>query len=153
MQSGSGIQALIRVQDQFIYEMQITTKSRHSFLPRALGVLFLAISVFGWGLQYKLSLYSPSANHSGSLPHAKLLSQRERPVAFTVVDSLKPVSPSPQLSGFRPGLLAAAFLLFFSLPATLVLWRLSFTRPVGQISWASSTYFSFRPPPALSPSN
>ena len=49
--------------------------------------LLLAFAVCGWGLHYKLSLYHPPANHAHG-PDAKLLSQKERPVAATQNEQL-----------------------------------------------------------------
>jgi hypothetical protein len=43
-----------------------------------LALLGLAICVFTWGLQYKLSLYDPSQVSSHRIPIAKLLSRDER---------------------------------------------------------------------------
>ncbi len=40
--------------------------------------LVLAISVFTWGLQYKLSLYDPPHSTSHAIPEAKLLSRDEQ---------------------------------------------------------------------------
>ena len=39
------------------------------------------MAVFGWGLQYKLSLYQGKDSISHLAPEAKLLSQKERPTA------------------------------------------------------------------------
>ena len=47
--------------------------SRFSFV-----FLGLAISVFAWGLQYKLSLYDPPHCSSHEIPEAKLLSRNEQ---------------------------------------------------------------------------
>lgn len=44
----------------------------------------LALAVCLWGTHYKLSLYHPSAAHQG--PAAKLLSQKERPVASVQIE-------------------------------------------------------------------
>jgi hypothetical protein len=51
---------------------------RRAFLL-ALGLLMLSAAVFGWGLQYKLSLYHGKDSISHQIPEAKLLSQKERP--------------------------------------------------------------------------
>ena len=50
--------------------------SRFSFV-----FLGLAISVFAWGLQYKLSLYDPPHSTSHEIPEAKLLSRNEQATA------------------------------------------------------------------------
>ena len=43
-----------------------------------LAFLGLAVCVFTWGLQYKLSLYDPPQAASRQIPHAKLLSRNEQ---------------------------------------------------------------------------
>jgi hypothetical protein len=43
-----------------------------------LATLGLAVCVFAWGLQYKLSLYDPPQAASHKIPQAKLLSGNER---------------------------------------------------------------------------
>lgn len=43
--------------------------------------LGLAISVFAWGLQYKLSLYDPPHSTAHQMPEAKLLSRNEQATA------------------------------------------------------------------------
>jgi hypothetical protein len=40
----------------------------------------LCVSLFVWGVGYKLSLYKASERHKPTMPAAKLLSQKERPV-------------------------------------------------------------------------
>jgi hypothetical protein len=49
--------------------------------PFFLILLGLGLSVFGWGLQYKLSLYDPPQASSHQMPQAKLLSQDEQATA------------------------------------------------------------------------
>ena len=44
-----------------------------------LYVLLLAVSVFGWGLHSKLSLYECGPSSQPPVPVAKLLSEQERP--------------------------------------------------------------------------
>ena len=46
-----------------------------------MGLLMLSMAVFGWGLQYKLSLYQGKGSITHQSPEAKLLSQKERPAA------------------------------------------------------------------------
>ena len=74
-------------------------------------VLLLALSVFGWGLHSKLSLYECNAGEQPSTPIAKLLSEQERaPHHQSQHAQLKPVellviyaaiSPRP-VETFRP---------------------------------------------------
>lgn len=46
-----------------------------------LAFLGLALCVFTWGLQYKLSLYDPPHAPSHQIPTARLISRNERPDA------------------------------------------------------------------------
>jgi hypothetical protein len=58
-------------------------RRRAVLLP--LGLLMLSMAVFGWGLQYKLSLYQGKDSISHQAPVAKLLSQKERPATGQVL--------------------------------------------------------------------
>ena len=61
------------------------------------GLLMLSMAVFGWGLQYKLSLYQGKGAITHQSPEAKLLSQKERPAAaqpLTVRPAELPVFPA-----------------------------------------------------------
>jgi magnesium-transporting ATPase (P-type) len=53
-------------------------KSRLFNLCGLVAYLGLAVCVFTWGLQYKLSLYDPPQAHSHQIPQAKLLSKNEQ---------------------------------------------------------------------------
>ena len=68
-------------------------RRRAVFLP--LGLLMLSLAVFGWGLQYKLSLYQGKGSIAHLTPEAKLLSQKERPAAAQALDAR-----SPELAAF-----------------------------------------------------
>jgi hypothetical protein len=119
-------------------------RRRRAFLL-PLGLLMLSMAVFGWGLQYKLSLYKSKDSISHLAPEAKLLSQRERPA-------------TGQAMGARPSGPAA----FPLLPALLMLAL------TGNLFQAAARYvrtgstegsriplppclqaISFRPPPVL----
>jgi len=54
-------------------------KSRLSRFLWTQALLGLAISVFAWGFQYKLSLYDSHKDPSHQVPRTKLLSRNERP--------------------------------------------------------------------------
>jgi hypothetical protein len=88
-------------------------KRRFAFLL-PLGLLMLSMAVFGWGLQYKLSLYQASDSISHLTPEAKLLSQKERPVARLAIDARPaeipafPLLPALLMVAFTPGLYQAA---------------------------------------------
>lgn len=66
----------------------------------ACALALLSISLFSWGLAYKLSLY-----HSHQLPQmaaAKLLSQKERPATAQSNQLLPPIVPASPLNIARP---------------------------------------------------
>lgn len=52
-------------------------------------ILMLAFAVSFWGLQYKLSLYHARVSHPAA-PEAKLLSQKERPLANRLLERVAP---------------------------------------------------------------
>ncbi len=64
-------------------------RNGHRAFLLALGLLTLSAAVFGWGLQYKLSLYHGKDSISHQIPEAKLLSQKERPATVQAV-SVRP---------------------------------------------------------------
>ncbi len=64
--------------------------NRHRAVLLPLGLLMLSMAVFGWGLQYKLSLYQGKDSITHLTPAAKLLSQKERPACGQVL-SVRPV--------------------------------------------------------------
>jgi len=59
-------------------KVQHWTATRSFNLLGVLASLGLAVCVFAWGLQYKLSLYDPPQAASHRIPQAKLLSRNER---------------------------------------------------------------------------
>jgi hypothetical protein len=59
--------------------VQFALKNRQFSYSRVLLFLGLALCVFTWGLQYKLSLYDPPAAITHQIPTAKLLSNEELP--------------------------------------------------------------------------
>ena len=69
-----------------------TQRKRYCAFLLSFGLLTLSMAVFGWGLQYKLSLYQGKSSIAHLTPEAKLLSQKERPVVGQV-QSTRPVEP------------------------------------------------------------
>ena len=66
-----------------------------------LGLLMLSLAVFGWGLQYKLSLYQGKNSITHLAPEAKLLSQKERPAATQGLGARFPEVPAfPAFAAF-----------------------------------------------------
>jgi len=60
--------------------MLLLQSAKRARLP--LGTLALLLALFGWGLQYKTSLYHSGKDlHSHSVPPAKLLSEAERRIS------------------------------------------------------------------------
>lgn len=65
-------------------------------LPLACSIFLLAISIFGWGLHSKLSLYGDHAEAQVAVPTAKLISEQERPASVRASHSIAPPSqPTP----------------------------------------------------------
>ena len=112
--------------------------------------LGLAIAVFAWGLQYKLSLYDAPGSTSRQIPEAKLLSGNEQSAA---VESplMKSANGSP---GVTPGLLftvLTSFLVGLGIAFEPVAYRVSQerTRPWCVARRSGMAAFFFRPPPVL----
>jgi hypothetical protein len=122
-------------------------KARRMQVSAALGIAFLALAVFGWGLQYKLSLYDQSSDLQNSIPHAKLLSQKERPASSTAIGLIGSNTPQPRLPASCLVLFVGIALLGSS--AVQFSWarnRVLVSYSAQQRS-AASNYFAFRPPP------
>ena len=135
-----------------MFQMQPKVKMRQIRIVAALGALLLAAAVFGWGLQYKLSLYKDSGDQTNSMPHAKLLSQKERPASAVAIHLVG--SNSQQLltpAGF-PMLFVAAVLLA-SVSARLFWITLrALVRNSDKHRLAGLDHFAFRPPPVATSS-
>lgn len=124
---------------------------RRTHTLNVIGMLLLAVAVFAWGLQYKMSLYNTSSGLIASVPHAKLLSEKERPepnAASIRLDSTQTRFP-----------VSYTIFLFASIVCSLVAAVTIQTRSQSldkgsrQQRLAASDFFSFRPPPVLLPSN
>jgi hypothetical protein len=111
----------------------------------ALGLLTLSAAVFGWGLQYKLSLYKGKDSISHQIPEAKLLSQKERTTADQAV-SVRP-SPMPVLLLFPVLMIAAVASGLFRAAARYARTG-SLERSRPPLPPCLHAIF-FRPPPAL----
>jgi hypothetical protein len=116
-----------------------------------MGILILVCAVFGWGLQYKLSLYEASGSHSTLIPHAKLLTQEQRPVSLQDGASKRPLYTRQQLPIVYPLLLITALAMGLCLAAAIYM-RTSGTHEASrQQRYAHFYFFFFRPPPASLP--
>jgi hypothetical protein len=113
-------------------------------------LLCLALFVFAWGLQYKLSLYDQPRSQSHSVPAAKLLSKNER---ASEIDSLLERSTDVAGRG-KHSVLSQVYVLFvLTLDPLVALARRSgarrLERCVAPSSYTGLTAFFFRPPPSL----
>ncbi len=126
-------------------------RTKEGFLPQLAFVLLgLAISVFTWGLQYKLSLYDPPQAISHQMPEAKLLSKEEQ-VSKTespLLDASKTIMKKMEL------ILSSIFLLI-----SLALNLRYALKPSGSVRDLRTSFrprllacldaFFFRPPPVI----
>jgi hypothetical protein len=108
-----------------------------------LGLLMLSLAVFGWGLQYKLSLYQSKNSIAHLTPEAKLLSQKERPATAQAL-----VARTPQVPVFAAFVFVAVASLLRQAAARYVrtgsMERSRPSRPPCLLA------VFFRPPPVLS---
>jgi len=112
--------------------------------------LLLVLSIFTWGLEYKLSLYDPPQSTSHQMAQAKLLSKDQDEQAAVANSLLRsPPKASPQA---RNAFISSVFVLSFMV--LLSLGALSephegrdSDRPWHVCSGASLNAFFFRPPP------
>ncbi|TCK73798.1 hypothetical protein C7378_1412 [Acidipila rosea] len=106
--------------------------------------ILLGVTVFFWGLRYKLSLYDPPQASSHHMTAAKLLTDRERDKAPSVQ---RPESHPPV-----PEIPAQSFVALLSLIATIAMmvrfrnWQASESL-VPQKSYLRVTPLFHRPPP------
>ena len=107
----------------------------------------LALCVFLWGLQYKLSLYNPVQASSHQIPTAKLLSKDDLASGLTAVLAATRTTPSDST---LPSLLFSSCLLTLLMRTAsgLPSWNVLGTRVQWRVrAKASLNVFSFRPPP------
>jgi hypothetical protein len=111
----------------------------------------LAVCIFLWGLQYKLSLYDPPQAASHQVPIAKLLSKDEHAAASVNVPltSWFPSHVQMMQTILEGGFLLSLFL-FKGLSAPGLFWlRREISVPWDVRHRASLSAFHFRPPPDL----
>ena len=107
-----------------------------------LGLLMLSLAVFGWGLEYKLSLYQGQNSITHQAPVAKLLSQKERPASAQALAA--PFPEVPVLTAFV--LVAMASLLRLASTRYLRTGSIERSRPPRPPCLQA---LFFRPPPVL----
>lgn len=124
----------------------VETQNRCFSRSRLLVFLGLAISVFTWGLEYKLSLYEPPAAIAHQVPKAKLLSHDER---LRTVDTIRAIVTRPVMR-ITPQISFLAALLFPgpTIADVRFVTRASDSIPAPPSSLTSELFV--RPPPCLS---
>jgi hypothetical protein len=129
--------------------VNLFNRNRPSFGRFTFVFVGLAISIFTWGLQYKVSLYYPPHSTYHQIPEAKLLSRDEQAPATEglLIGSAK--APADVVGGvlFALTLFACALRLLPILGATQT--EQERTRPWLVSLGASLNAFFFRPPPAF----
>jgi hypothetical protein len=129
----------------------MNSTNRRPSVVNIIAVLFLALTVLGWGTAYKASLYHSDNRSAPSIPIAKLLSQKERPSTTKVVERLLPELPSHQPSIYYSTILIVALMFGLQLTLTGAMLEVGLDDSRKQRS-AHTSFFSFRPPPAFLPS-
>ncbi|HVW77751.1 MAG TPA: hypothetical protein VHB45_09065 [Alloacidobacterium sp.] len=126
-------------------------RTRESYLPQLALVLFgLAVAVFAWGLQYKLSLYDPPQAISHSMPEAKLLTKEEQ-----VTRTESPLLDDSGAALKNIHIVLSSIFLLISLALNLLGAASDRTlvhfhqMPLRVRLFACMDAFFFRPPPAL----
>ena len=128
-----------------LFRNSLGNRRRACLLP--LGLLMLSMAVFGWGLQYKLSLYQGKNSITHLAPEAKLLSQKERPAAAAqALGARSPIVPAFPLFAALV-LVAAASLLRQAAARYLRTGSMERSRPPRPPCLQA---LFFRPPPVLS---
>lgn len=113
-------------------------------------LLGLAIAVFTWGLEYKLSLYDPPQAISHRMPEAKLLSREEQ-----VTKSVDPLLDTSSATARKIQLILSSIFVLISLVlSTLHVSEGQESIRTSRISlhlrlFACLNAFFFRPPPVL----
>jgi hypothetical protein len=129
--------------------VHLLRKNRRSGFFGILAFLGLAICVFSWGLQYKLSLYDPPQAVSHQFPTAKLLSKNEQSRA---TDSPRVVRTRTSAKVIYT---APTNILLLSLPVSIFLYLLVSGQRLKRVSdsWHPRRVFLntpfVRPPPVL----
>lgn len=130
--------------------MKPRSTNRSKFPCYTFAFLALAVLVFTWGLQYKLSLYAAPHSIAHHMVQAKLLANDEQASLLLYEDAIGPTDFVHASSAFIPGELLVALLAFSLLLASSQQSQevCASERPWRTASQASFNVFFFRPPPA-----
>jgi hypothetical protein len=124
-------------------------KNRLFNLCGLVAYLGLAVCVFTWGLQYKLSLYDPPQAHSHQIPQAKLLSKNEQ-IGSTETRQVFRTKTSTRVSFSIPTTIFLVLLLALSVGSPQgSSQREQRTNRVWHIRRGLFDIFFVRPPPIL----
>lgn len=128
--------------------LHLSKKSRLFNLCGFITYVGLAIFVFTWGLQYKLSLYDPPQATSHQIPQAKLLSKNEQTGA-TQSPLVVQIKPSTRVNFTGPT--SSLFLLVFALSVLVEATdqRNRHTTSIWRPRRGLFEIFFVRPPPLL----
>ena len=129
--------------------MSLSHTNRSNLSRFTFVFLGLAVCVFTWGLQYKLSLYDPPHSTSHQIPEAKLLSRNEQAAAESPL--LKSTEASAVITHASLFNVFTFFLLALNLLRAPMFsqqqWNVK--RPWRIFCRPTLSAFFFRPPPAL----
>jgi hypothetical protein len=114
----------------------------------SLVFVLLAISIFSWGLGYKLSLYHGSPSSLHSVPSAKLLTGDEQNTSDHAILTFD-FSGLPLIEGGLALLLMLPFACYRLGKTTVRQWELDTAGASVGRRQASLHSFFFRPPPPL----
>jgi hypothetical protein len=129
--------------------LKLCGTSRPNLPQLTLFLLGVAVAVFTWGLQYKLSLYDPPQSISHEIPQAKLLSKDQQATVSEIALLSANTSTKPAYTLFWTMILV--FLLASNrlyMPAAGPMERAA-KRPWRISCGPSLNAFFFRPPPSL----
>jgi hypothetical protein len=128
--------------------LRLSGKSRLFNLCGLIIYMGLAVCVFTWGLQYKLSLYDPPQAASHQIPQAKLLSKNEQTDATQSPLVMKAKSPT-RVSYTGPTTTFFILLLALSVLVKTPSPRKQLRELVQHLHRGLFDIFFVRPPPIL----
>jgi hypothetical protein len=114
------------------------------------GFLGLALSVFTWGLGYKLSLYDPPQSSSHQVPQAKLLSKNEQSATVEISLATRTKSSVKIMRTMLSSMCCCMFLLAFTfLSKPLASQQIRETKQLWRLRHRADLIFFFVLPPPI----
>ena len=83
-----------------LHRLRKSFSNGHSAFLLALGLLMLSAAVFGWGLQYKLSLYQGRDSITHQMPEAKFFPRKNVRLLYKRLAPVRPAYPLSPYSRF-----------------------------------------------------